>query len=113
MEACINTRRAWDKAWRRFVNQSKPTVIYIIPCTIARKRFFAVISKTEAEKAKINTDFAMYVMGDTERDHESWERFHDPKIKELKTLIKYRNAIRTQRKIEGTFKKAGDENTTP
>ena len=95
------------------MNQSKFAMVYLIPCTIARKKFFAVISKTEAEKAKINTDFAMYVMGDTERDHESWAHFQDPKIKELKTFLKYQNAIRTQRKIEGTFEKAGDENATP
>ena len=113
MEVCINTKRAWDKAWRRFVNQSKPTVIYIIPCTIARKKFFAVVSESEAQKVKINTEAAVMSVGESETAKETWGKLHDPKIKKLKTFIRYQNALKTQLKIEKTFEKAGDENATP
>jgi hypothetical protein len=103
LEVCINTKMAWDKAWRRFVNQSKPTVIYIIPCTIARKKFFVVVSEFEAQKAKINTEAAVTAVGDTETAKETWKNLHVPKIKKLKTFIRYQNALRTQLKIEKTL----------
>lgn len=97
--------QAMDNGIKRYLRQSSDKPLYVLPASIARRKFFVVVSTEEANKYKLPIKTAAWEIGNSETAQQSRVAYRnhlpDKKTKTQIALIKnYRKFRKAQEKLD-------------
>ena len=96
----------FEKAFQKYYRQRRFGLVYVLPCTVGKKRMLAVCTANDVKKYGLKTRDAWLVLGNQPRDAESWQDTHNnPVLKQARESVRYVQAIRTANRLEDKWRK--------
>lgn len=96
---------AFEKGFKKYYCQRRFGLVYVLPCTVGKKRMLAVCTANDVKKYGLKTRGAWLVLGDRPRDAENWQDTHDnPVLKRARESVRYARAVHTANRLEDKWR---------